>query len=209
MKPVLYSFRRCPYAMRARLALLVSGQQVELREIVLRDKAPELLAASPKGTVPVLVDGDTVIDESFDIMLWALERNDPEGWLERMDMELIAECEGPFKSALDRYKYSNRFEGTDALEQRELATGFLLKLENRLQSHPCLSGQIRGITDMAIVTFVRQFANVDREWFNGQPYPNLVKWLDNFLESAIFAAIMQKYPRWTNGDPPTLFPEEP
>ncbi len=208
MKPVLYSFRRCPYAMRARLALLVSGQRVELREILLRDKAPELLETSPKGTVPVLVDGETVIDESFDIMLWALKRNDPEGWLDRMDMDLIAECEGPFKSALDRYKYSNRFEGTDVLEQRRFASGFLTKLEAHLQSGPFLSGQSRGMTDMAIVTFVRQFANVDRDWFDAQPWPRLRQWLDDFTGGPDFAAIMHKYPIWKSGDPAIYFPED-
>ncbi len=195
--------------MRARMALLVSGQQVALREVLLRDKPAELLDASPKGTVPVLVLPDRVIDESFDIMLWALQKNDPEGWLERMDMDLITECEGPFKSALDRYKYENRYENVDALEQRDAALGFLMKLEQRLRETPWLSGPARGMTDMAIITFVRQFAQVDREWFNAQPFPNLIKWLDNFTGSADFAAIMHKYPVWHPDDPDTLFPEAP
>lgn len=193
--------------MRARLALLVSGQQVEIREILLRDKPVQLLSASPKGTVPVLVLDDTVIEESFDIMLWALHKNDPEGWLERVDMTLISECDGPFKSALDQYKYNTRFDDLDVMEQRGFAADFLLRLEARLIAHPYLSGTKRGMTDMAIVTFVRQFANVDRDWFNGEPWPNVIKWLNNFTGGAGFAAIMHKYPVWKTGDPATTFPE--
>jgi len=119
-KPILYSFRRCPYAMRARLAVSSAGIPCELREIVLRDKAPEFLAASPKGTVPVLVEGDRVIEESFDVMLWALRQNDPDGWLDMPDagFELIARMDGPFKTALDRYKYATRYDGADPQAER-------------------------------------------------------------------------------------------
>ena len=207
MKPVLYTFRRCPYAMRARLAIAVSGVEVELREQLLRDKAPEMLKASPKGTVPVIVDGGKVIDESYDIMLWVLAQNDPDAWLERHDPALIAECDGTFKSALDRYKYGNRYEDVDTTEQREIASKFLLKLEERLSNQPYLSGTKLGMTDMSIVTFVRQFANVDRAWFDTQPWPNLIRWLEEFLTSDAFASIMTKYPKWQATAPVTLFPE--
>lgn len=193
--------------MRARMAIAQSGIEVELREILLRDKAAEFLNTSAKGTVPVIVDGDVVIDESYDIMLWALSKNDPQQWLTRHDPALIAECDGTFKSALDKYKYTNRYEGTDAIAQRTIASAFLVKLDDILSTQPYLSGSEIGMTDMSIVTFVRQFANVDREWFDGQPWKNLIVWLENFLSSTAFAAIMTKYPVWKAGDPATLFPE--
>ena len=199
--PALYSFRRCPYAMRARLALAVSGQQVELREVLLRDKAPELLAASPKATVPVLVLPDQVIEESYDIMLWALKMHDPENWLAGRDDGFIASVDGPFKTALDRYKYGREDEA------RDRAAGFLLGLDETLTQQPFLSGQCFGLADAATATFVRQFANVDRTWFNTQLWPNLSAWLENFLASPRFQAIMQKYPKWQAGTPATLFPE--
>lgn len=195
--------------MRARLALAASGQQVELREVLLRHKPVELLDASPKGTVPVLVNGDTVIDESLDIMYWALERNDPRGWLKQVDTALIDACDGPFKSALDRYKYSSRFPDTDGLAARDAAFAFIAKLEEILAGQPHLSGEKPGLADRAIVTFVRQYANVDIDWFNIKPVPNVIKWLADFTHGGEFAAIMQKYPKWQAGDPVTLFPEAP
>lgn len=201
MKPILYNFRRCPYAMRARLAIAVSGVEVELREILLRDKAAEFLTTSPKGTVPVIVDGDTVLEESYEIMLWALHQSDPEGWLERSNQPLIDECDDRFKTALDAYKYNGN------LEQREIASEYLRKLESFLTRQPNLSGEKQGMTDMAIITFVRQFANVDRAWFDAEPWPHLIKWLEYFLASDQFAAIMTKYPKWQSGDSATLFPE--
>ncbi len=208
MKPILYTFRRCPYAMRARLAIAVSGVEVELREVLLRDKAPELLKASPKATVPVIVSGENIIDESYDIMLWALKQNDPDAWLARHNPALIAECDGAFKSALDKYKYGNRQEESDAIEQRSIASGFLVKLDEALKTQHYLSGEKSGMTDMSIVTFVRQFANVDRTWFDAQPWPNLIRWLEEFLSSDVFMSIMTKYPKWQLGDPVTLFPEQ-
>lgn len=186
--------------MRARLAIAASGVEVELREVLLRDKAPELLAASPKATVPVVVEGETVIEESYDIMLWALKQNDPDGWMERLNQPLIDECDDIFKTALDAYKYSGN------LEQREIASEYLRKLDTILAAQPFLSGEL-GMTDMAIVTFVRQFANVDRTWFDAEPWPNLIRWLEEFLTSDRFAAIMTKYPKWQSGDPVTNFPE--
>ncbi|MGB7269348.1 MAG: glutathione S-transferase [Albidovulum sp.] len=206
--PILYSFRRCPYAMRARLAIASAGITCELREIVLRDKAPELVAASPKATVPVLLDGADVIEESLDIMLWALGRNDPEGWLETPSsgFDLIAECDGPFKNALDRYKYAERHEGTDAAVERDRAGVFLYKLNSMLCGREWLFGDGPMIADMATITFVRQFAHVDLVWFSNQPWPDLTRWLNAFKTSKRFDSIMQKYPKWQAGDKPVLFP---
>ena len=198
--------------MRARLAIAVAGQQCELREILLRDKAAKFLETSPKGTVPVLVDVDgTVLEESIDLMDWALAKHDPESWLkpESGTLEemkaLVAESDGPFKTALDRYKYANRYEGADALVEREKASFFLRKLDAKLEKSKFLFGSNMSYADAGIVTFVRQFANVNRDWFNAQDWPHLIRWLDAFLESELFASIMQKYPKWEPGDEVTVF----
>ncbi|WP_258571144.1 glutathione S-transferase [Flavimaribacter sediminis] len=210
--PVLYSFRRCPYAMRARLALRSAGITVELREVVLKDKAPEFLAASPSATVPCLVlPGAPAIDESLDIMVWSLRQSDPEdlldppiGTLDDM-LDLIAELDGPFKRSLDRYKYETRFSDADPVEERNKAGRFLEKLDALLKGRPWLFGDRPSLADLASLPFVRQFANVDREWFDGQDWPDLIGWLDRFLESRRFSAIMTRYPKWKAGDPTTLF----
>lgn len=206
MKPILYSFRRCPYAMRARLALAVSQIPCELREILLRDKPAAMLEASPKGTVPVLITVDGVVDESLDIMLWSLGQNDPGGWLNNQSkaLDLIAQSDGPFKTALDRYKYSTRYEGADRDVEREKASVFLRELDTRLAKNEYLLGDNITLADMGIVTFVRQFANVDRSWFDSEPWPNLIRWLEAFLASDAFAHIMHKHPLWkpeTDGIP--------
>jgi len=210
--PVLYSFRRCPYAMRARLAIAVSGEGVELREILLRDKAPELLKISPKATVPVLVDRDgSLLEESLDIMLWALEKNDPLNWLKPQRgtpsemLALINQCDNQFKPHLDRYKYANRYEDVDASHERDKAGEFLWQLDKRLATNKYLFGTRLSLADMAIVTFVRQFANVDRTWFDGCDWQNLQRWLVEFLQSDRFQAIMDKYPKWQAGDEVVTF----
>ncbi|OCC25395.1 glutathione S-transferase [Croceicoccus estronivorus] len=204
--PVLYSFRRCPYAMRARLALAISETRCELREVKLSAKPEAMLAASPKGTVPVLVlPNGEVIDESLDIMRWALSNRDPEGWLERDDTALLATNDGPFKHDLDRYKYPERHD-SDALAYREKGLAFLRDLDARLDQSPQLSGPARGLTDAAIMPFVRQFAAVDREWFATQPLPHLQAWLANHLASDLFSAIMLRVQPWSPGDPPMPFP---
>ena len=216
-KPILYSFRRCPYAMRARLAIAASGQGCELREVVLRDKPAELLAASPKGTVPVLVLLDEsgavrVIEESLDIMRWALARSDPQHWLSAQagtleDMlALIARCDGDFKHHLDRYKYANRYEGANAVEHREQATTFLRELEARLKASACLFGERPALADIAIAPFVRQFAIADQAWFALQPWPRLRVWLDALLRTEAFERVMRKYPRWKSGESGVDFP---
>lgn len=201
---VLYSFRRCPYAMRARLALAVSGTACELREVKLSQKPAAMLEASPKGTVPVLVQEDgTVIDESLAIMRWALALSDPESWLERDDAALIAECDGAFKEALDRYKYPNRYGDCDPLPYREAGAMFLRQLDARLAGDGQLCGKRRGLADAAIFPFVRQFANHDRAWFDAQDWPQLHRWLAEYLESGLFKTIFgQREKPWQAGDPP-------
>lgn len=203
--PVLYSFRRCPYAMRARLALAVSCTPVALREVVLRDKPAALLAASPKATVPVLVLADgTVVEESLSIMRWALERGDPEGWLEYDAAEtqaLIALCDGPFKQALDRCKYPERFPQADGKVCWSAAQNCLQTWENRLQRGQ-FCGPARSLADAAVFPFVRQFAAIDPARWAALPLPRLQKWLSTWLASPLFAAVMEKHPPWREGDAP-------
>ena len=204
--PILYSFRRCPYAMRARMAIAVSGTAVRLREVLLKDKPEEMLAASAKGTVPVLIDGGRVIDESLDVMLWALAKNDPEGWLSCKDDALIAENDGPFKHHLDRYKYSTRYEGADAEEHRTAGLAFLEKLDARLTDSDYLHGAERGFSDIAIFPFVRQFRIADKEWFDAAPIPNVQQWLKTLMDSALFKSVMEKYPLWKQTGGAVSFP---
>lgn len=203
--PILYTFRRCPYAMRARLAIVVAGFTCELREVKLAAKPLALLEASPKGTVPVLVlPTGQVLDESLDIMHHVLQTNDPDSWLARVDEELIAECDGPFKHHLDRYKYPER-HGSDASTHRGAALNYLEKLEARLAESAQLTGPACGLTDVAIVPFVRQFVATDPTWFQIQPLRRLRAWLSGHLESALFAAIMVRIPQWQPGDAPRRF----
>lgn len=206
--PILWTFRRCPYAMRARLAIQSSGQQVELREILLKDKPAPFLAASPKGTVPVLQDGDRVIEESRDVMLWALGRSDPEGWLDMPQdgYTQMDACDGPFKRALDHTKYAVRFPDRDEAEEREKAMVFLRDINQRLTQSAFLMGPRRTLADMAILPFVRQFANTDRAWFDAQGLGPLTAWLDAFLASDRLQGVMTKYPPWQSGQDQVLFP---
>ena len=200
MTAILYSFRRCPYAMRARMALIVSGQQVELREVVLRDKPSAMLALSPKGTVPVLaLPGGEVIDESLDIMRWALRLHDPEGWLEGDATALIAMNDGPFKQHLDRYKYAGRY-GSDPLVHRAGAMEVLGGLEARLENSAFLCGGRRTLADIAVFPFVRQFAGTDAEWFDVQPLPRVQAWLRVLVGSELFARAMVRRTAWQPGD---------
>ena len=202
--PIFYSFRRCPYAMRARLALHVSGITVEHREILLRDKPLAMLAASPKGTVPVLVLPDgTVLDESLDIMLWALRQHDPEAWLlnERAALALVEACNTRFKPHLDRYKYATRYAGEDPHAHRSAAAQFVRDLETRLAGTRALTGRTDGLADYAIFPFIRQFAHTDPDWFAAQDWPRVRTWLDRHLHAPRFAGIMLKHPGW-RGDTP-------
>jgi glutathione S-transferase len=203
--PILYSFRRCPYAMRARMALLVSGVVCELREVKLSDKPAELIALSPKGTVPVLLTPDAkVIDQSLDIMHWALAASDPENWLESADDPLIVANDGPFKFHLDRYKYPDRHQ-SNPLDHRTAAIGMLHVLEARLHSSANLCGPLRSFADMAIMPFVRQFANTDRAFFAGQELPKVQHWLKSHIASPLFETTMTSYQRWPAPDTEPIY----
>lgn len=190
--------------MRARLAIAASQQTCQLREVVLRDKPQALLDASPKGTVPVLQLPDgAVLDESLDIMLWALARRDPESWLKPQQgsldqmLALIAENDGLFKGHLDRYKYPVRFSLDSGLEDRDAGALWLRTLNARLVSSPWLYGDRPALADMAIAPFVRQYAHTDRDWFRSQDWTSLCNWLDRFLDGATFGRIMRKYAPWS------------
>lgn len=203
--PVLYSFRRCPFAMRARMALLVSRQTVELREVALRTKPQALLDVSPKATVPVLVLGDDqVIDESLDIMRWALHRHDPMGWLAGDDAALIAGNDGTFKYHLDRYKYPARHDA-DPQVHRDAGLVWLAVLEARLARHDHLCGPQRTLADVALFPFVRQFAATDPDWFAAQDLARVQRWLAAQIESDLFQAAMLRLAAWQTGDTPTIF----
>ncbi len=206
--PILYSFRRCPYAMRARMALLISETPVRLREVVLRDKPEEMIAASPKATVPVLVQDDgMVIDESLAIMHWALGRNDPHDWAanEEASHDLIAEADSDFKDNLDRYKYPTRYDDVDPIAHRSGGLEFLRTLEKHIAANGQLLGNQPCLADYAIFPFIRQFANNDRNWFDAQSLPALQKWLAEHLGSDLFTTAMTKYSRWRPGDAEPLF----
>lgn len=212
--PLLYSFRRCPYAMRARLALLVAGQTCELREVVLRNKPQALREASPKATVPVLVLADgQVIDESLAIMQWALARQDPLGWCRPTHgapaqmLALVTENDTGFKPLLDRAKYPQRFGLADPLAPRIACAPFLAGLEQRLAQTPFLCGGHATLADAALFPFVRQFAGVDPDWFAQQPWPRLQQWLLDWQSTTLFARAMQKFAPWQPGDAPQLFPQ--
>lgn len=211
--PILYSFRRCPYAMRARLTIAVAGIRVALREIELRNKPRELLAVSPKGTVPVLLlkDGQ-VIDQSLDIMRWALAQNDSRHWLAGQTLEdarhLLEWNDGEFKYHLDRYKYPDRYPESAGLDSRRAGEKFLIELERRLTNTRYLCGPGFSLADAAILPFIRQFAAVDSAWFTDSPYPAVQQWLNDFLKSSLFDAVMQKYRPWNSGDQTIFFGDE-
>ena len=204
--PILYSFRRCPYAMRARLALASSGQACELREVVLKAKPAELISASAKASVPVLVlPSGQVIDESLDIMRWALQRNDPAQWLPANPEQaaqvqaLIDDCDQSFKHHLDRYKYPGRYDGVNALQHRAAAAVWLGQLGQQLSPEGWLFGPAASLADMAIAPFVRQFAQTDRLWFEQQDWSGLQAWLSRIVSSELFESVMHKYPAWESG----------
>lgn len=212
--PILYSFRRCPYAMRARLAIAGSGIQCELREVVLKEKPDTLITLSPKATVPVLQTRDgRIIEESLDIMIWALNQHDPENWYQTLDHQqhqaataLIDNNDNEFKYFLDRYKYADRYPEHDQFYYREQGEKTLTELENRLTDHGCLLRDSWTFADIALLPFIRQFAFVDKQWFDDSPYPLIRQWLENFLASDFFQSIMPKYAQWHEGDTPVIFP---
>ena len=196
--------------MRARMAIGVAGVPVRLREIMLRDKPEAMLAASPKGTVPVLILPDgAVLDESLDVMGWALGQNDPENWLAGRNAALIDQFDGPFKHHLDRYKYATRYDGADAQAHRAAALAILSALEAEL-SAPWLAGARPGFTDIAILPFIRQYRIADTDWFdNLEGLPNVQKWLSDFLQWPGFLAVMEKYPLWLASGQEQIFPAAP
>ncbi|WP_285420343.1 glutathione S-transferase [Pseudomonas sp. efr-133-TYG-5] len=191
----LYSFRRCPYAMRARMALRYSGVPVNIVEVSLKAKPAEMLAISPKGTVPVLDANGRVIDESLEIMHWALAQHDPQGWLLGGDpriAELIEANDHVFKVQLNRYKYAERYPEQPMQVYRAEGALFLQRLDELLTQRDYLLADHLSLADVALLPFVRQFAHVDREWFAQTPYVRLQAWLQRLLESELFTAIMKK-----------------
>jgi glutathione S-transferase len=201
---ILYSFRRCPYAMRSRMSLYKAGLIVELREVELKNKPEQMLEVSPKGTVPVLVFPDgSVIDESLEIMEWALGKNDPDGWLnaDKTEMKfLIERNDNKFKQALDRYKYPGRYPDEDCTGARTVCVEILNDLNGRLKKHQQILNNSIAMADIALFPFIRQCAFVDIEWFNNLPMPHLQKWLQEHLESTTFKTIMLKFKIWSKGD---------
>ena len=206
--PILYSFRRCPYAMRARMAIWASGSAVSLREVVLRNKPAALVEASPKATVPVLVLANgSVIEESIAIMDWALEQNDPKSWGDATPdtAALISACDEGFKGWLDKYKYADRHPEQSAVHYREQAEGFIADLEQRLSEQRWLGGGQATRADVAVFPFVRQFAGVDPTWWLNAPYPAVRTWLNDWLVSDTFTGVMAKYPPWQPDAPEVMF----
>ena len=208
--PILYSFRRCPYAMRARMAIHISGQRCELREVLLRDKPPSMLEYSAKGTVPVLILQDgKVIDESLDVIDWALNLNDPDDWQRSKDTkktkELIKINDGEFKYHLDRYKYSKRYDNEDPEFHRKKCLKFIESINNELNNSKYIFDDNISYADIVLLPFIRQFRIADIEWFDSLPYDNLKKWLSSFLGSSLLNSIMKKYDLWKEGDKSIVF----
>jgi len=207
--PTLYSFRRCPFAIRARMALVYSGIQVELREVKLSDMPASMLQLSPKATVPVLVLEDgRVIDESLEAMLWSLSQADLQQWLDmdERSTQLLRRCDVEFKPLLDCYKYADRHPESSELEHRQRAEAFLRDLDEILSHQPYLAGRHCRLVDVAIFPFIRQFAGVDAAWFANCEYAFAREWLNSLLASELFLAVMKKYPFWQPGDTAVYLP---
>jgi len=200
MKPILYSYRRCPYAMRARMALKYSGIELEHREIELRNKPQSMMDASPKGTVPVLLVNQLVLDQSLDIMHWAIGQSDPDGWSNVNDevaQTWIEKNDGRFKALSDQYKYPNRYPELDQeAVLSEALQLMLLPMEKALQHSQYLLGEKMSWVDVAIFPFIRQFSMVNPSQFDQLPLPATKKWLKQHLESELFNSVMHKHPTW-------------
>ncbi len=211
--PILYSLRQCPYAMRARLGLLLAKQPVMLRDIVMKNIPDEMLAASAKGTVPVLVlDDSTVIDESLDVMIWALKKNDPENLLYKHQPDsydemfaLINRNDTEFVEMLNKYKAASRYHDNNEVECRQLCEPFISYLEQCLTQHEFFMGDIPSLADYVILSFIRQFSRVDRKWFSPAPYPKLQRWLEKHYQNPLFSKAMTKYPQWLENKKVVLF----
>jgi len=211
--PTLYSLRRCPYAMRARMGLLLAEQSVMLRDIVTRNKPKELLEASPKGTVPVIVlDNGEVIEQSLDIMLWALSKNDPHNLL-RLDepsiaseiIELVSHSDTYFIPLLEQYRASARYHNDDLEQRRNLCEELITGLEERLEKHTYLFGETPCLADYALMPFVSQFSRVEKKWFVQSQYSGVARWLKSHYESALYTRIMKQYPQWIESQQEFLF----
>ena len=203
---ILYSFRRCPFAMRARHALLSAKISVIIREVSLKNKPLELKTISERATVPCLQTPNRIIPESLDIMYWALSKNDPEYLLNvsKAGMDIITYNDGPFKNCLDRTKYRSSYIDVDIDFERKIARDFLGELNRRLKTEFVL-GQNKTLVDLAILPFIRQYAFIDKSWFDNQNWSNLNRWLNTFLNSETFAIMQRKYEFWKAGDKPIIF----
>lgn len=202
IEAVLYSFRRCPYAIRARMALAYAGISCELRELILKDKPADMLAHSPKGTVPVLITAQNqVIDESIDVMHWALKQHDPENWLADHEVGLVqvAAFEREFKHLLDRYKYADRHPELSPNEHRANTEPMITDLNDQLKAQSFLLGEQMTLVDVALFPFIRQYAHVDKKWFDQLPVPHLQRWLSHFLHSPLFQVVMTKFKLFNDG----------
>lgn len=201
---IIYSLRNCPFAMRARIAIYKSQQPVLLRDIVLSDKPAEMLTASPKGTVPVLVTPNgTVIEESYEVMLWALSMGDPDDLLFTDDEEMLDKMlaliylfDSEFKGCLENYKCAKRYSETNIIECREACEVYITQLEQRLCQHQYLMADRESLADIALLPFIRQFARVERQWYLQAPYPHVRQWLNNYLQSKMFSKVMTKHELW-------------
>lgn len=202
--PILYSLRRCPYAMRARIGILLAKQPVMLRDIIMKNIPAEMIAVSPKATVPVLVLADsTVIDESLDIMLWALQQSDPSNLLvkESTDalptmLNLIHHNDNEFVESLEKYKVAARYHDIAEVFYRNQCEIFITDLEERLATNEFLMGDKPCLADYALLPFVRQFSRVDRKWYLHSPYSNIQRWLNTHYQNPLFSKAMKKYPQW-------------
>lgn len=197
VSPILYTFRRCPYAIRARMALAYAEIITDQREVSLKNKPLDLIIASPKATVPVLIlENGRVIDESIDIMMWALEQSDPDGWLKpslkAKNDELVHFNDTRFKPILDNYKYPERSEQKDPVYYRDRAQIFLNQLNSLLMQNRYLLADDITFADVAIFPFIRQVYLVDKQWFEQSNYEFLKIWLASFINSALFLLVMEK-----------------
>lgn len=212
--PILYSLHRCPYAMRARMAILLAQQTVLLRDILMKNKPIEMLTASVKGTVPVLIfDDQSVIDESLDIMIWALGKNDPQDLLYNNQSEaltemknLISRNDNEFVSNLKKYKVTARYHDIEEKFYRQKCELFIGELEQRLTEHAYIMGENPSLADFAILPFIRQFSRTNRQWYLQSPYPKLQRWLKSHIQSPLFGKVMTKYPQWLDHREDMLFP---
>ncbi len=224
-KPILYSLQHCPYAMRARMGLLMAKQQVMLRAITMKNKPEEMLKVSPKGTVPVLVLTDetlpntVIIDESLDIMVWALQQNDPEDLLHKDNpedllemLELVKRNDKVFKPQLEIYKKSKRFRTGTEVDERQKCEIFIAELEQKLSrrnlEEKCFVGNKPGLIDYALIPFIRQFSRVNKAWFKQAPYPLLREWIQQQMQTRLYAKAMEKYPLWLDEYEECLFGDD-